>query len=270
MGKAIIIGGKKGGTGKSTLAVNLAGSYAASGAEVIVLDCDDNETCIKFFSRRKNTFEKVWDKTWKEDENLGSDKHVKQFVKRANVSEQNDYTYIECAAKDKDDNLRQDITNLREKYDIVIVDTGGYQNGAFKSALLAADITLIPTSPSQFELEQLPPIFSLIQQMEEQMQLVTGDSEFKLDVRVILNEVVKTQSTEIVDAKKALDACSNFVSLSSVQIPTAKIYKDLPKTGLFLDDLMDPRRATFELLRQEIDGERSVYMQKVGVEGEVV
>jgi len=270
MGKVIITGGKKGGTGKSTLAVNLAGSYAAIGAEVIILDCDDNETCIKFFARRKNTIEQLMDSTWKENVHLSTDKYVKQMAKIISSTSNYDHKYIECAAKDKDENLRQDINNLRKKYDIVIVDTGGYQNRAFKSALLSADITLIPTTPSLYELEQLPPVFSLIQQLEEDTQIASDDPDFRIDARVILNQVIKAQSSELIGAKRALETFSAYVSLSGVQIPSAKIYKDLTKSGLFLDDLKDPRRASLELLRQEINGERPVYMQKQGLELEAV
>ena len=39
---AILVGGEKGGTGKSTVAINLAVEFAKIGQQVLLVDCDED------------------------------------------------------------------------------------------------------------------------------------------------------------------------------------------------------------------------------------
>lgn len=56
--KIISIYSPKGGVGKSTLTVNLAGAYAAQGLKVVVVDTDEQETVYQLFSQaKKPTFD---------------------------------------------------------------------------------------------------------------------------------------------------------------------------------------------------------------------
>ncbi len=41
---AILVGGEKGGTGKSTVAINLAVEFAKTGQHVLLVDCDKQQT----------------------------------------------------------------------------------------------------------------------------------------------------------------------------------------------------------------------------------
>jgi chromosome partitioning protein len=40
---AILVGGEKGGTGKSTVAINLAVEFAKTGHQVLLVDCDKQQ-----------------------------------------------------------------------------------------------------------------------------------------------------------------------------------------------------------------------------------
>jgi MinD superfamily P-loop ATPase len=44
---AILVGGEKGGTGKSTVAINLAVEFAKTGQQVLLVDCDKQQTAAK-------------------------------------------------------------------------------------------------------------------------------------------------------------------------------------------------------------------------------
>ena len=48
----VLIGGEKGGTGKSTIATNLAAYLAGRGADVILLDSDQQSTAARWVERR--------------------------------------------------------------------------------------------------------------------------------------------------------------------------------------------------------------------------
>ena len=49
---AILVGGEKGGTGKSTVAINLAVEFAKTGQHVLLVDCDKQQTAADFAERR--------------------------------------------------------------------------------------------------------------------------------------------------------------------------------------------------------------------------
>src|SRR6476619_2679981 len=50
-----VVGGTKGGSGKSTVATNLAIMLAAAGQDVLLVDADDQETSTDFTNLREST-----------------------------------------------------------------------------------------------------------------------------------------------------------------------------------------------------------------------
>ena len=54
MGNIILIGGTKGGSGKSTIATNIAACLAEAGKSVIIMDADVQGTSAKWAERRVN------------------------------------------------------------------------------------------------------------------------------------------------------------------------------------------------------------------------
>jgi len=263
MGIAINVGGKKGGSGKSTTVINVAGALAHSGHEVIVLDCDDNQTCLKFFQRRKGVYEALTSNDFSKYENDPVQmKFIKDYIKKWGGIEAviQNHPYVECAAKSADENITQDIRNLKNKYDYVIVDTGGYQNNAFKSALAACDMTYIPVQPSQLEIEQLPPVLGLIKELEENFSIAVPD--FSIDARVIINGIEAKKGSKNNRLKQALLQAKEYISCSGVQMPRREAVMSLMEPGLFLHDVKDPGRGTYDVLVQEINGDRALSFVK--------
>jgi len=61
-GQIILIGGEKGGVGKSTITTNIAVEMSYRKAEVIIIDTDPQKTSINWIDRRNELIEK--DKTY--------------------------------------------------------------------------------------------------------------------------------------------------------------------------------------------------------------
>lgn len=116
MGNVICVAQQKGGSGKTTIAVNLAVAYARSGASVALLDTDPQGSLGRWFMTRREAG----------DEDLGF-----STASAWGVS-------YEC---DK----------LRRSYDYVIVDTPPKVDADLRPALREADLVIVPVSASQVD-----------------------------------------------------------------------------------------------------------------------
>lgn len=118
----ILVGGEKGGSGKSCLAQNLA-VYFARDKEAIVLmvDCDPQRTTSDWIQAR-NT-----------DPTLSSINCIQLYGK-----------------------IRNDLLSLNQHYDYVIVDCGGQDNLALRAAMSVADHVIIPLRPKRRDLKTVP------------------------------------------------------------------------------------------------------------------
>lgn len=128
----IVCGGIKGGGGKTTVATNLAVMRALSGRDVLLVDADsmDNRNASDFAALRK--------------EKLG----------------RSDLTAVQLQGK----TLGQEMLRLGEKFDDVIVDVGGQDSINQRSALVVADVLLVPVFPSSFDVWTLENVSGLIEQ----------------------------------------------------------------------------------------------------------
>ena len=130
----VLIGGEKGGTGKSTIATNLAAIQSIKGNDVLLLDTDKQATA---------TF---WAMTRDENED------------RARVA---------CVRK-TGNQIHRELNNLKTKYQNIIIDAGGQDSVELRSCMLAADKFYMPIRPSQFDVWTV----EKINQMVEDAQLI--------------------------------------------------------------------------------------------------
>ncbi len=239
LGKIIVFGNKKGGVGKSLTGINLAGVMANRGDRVCIVDADTNETANSYLRRRNDHSAKL--------EALGKPP----------------LAFIKSELKRPDDSLTRDLKALSAHYDYVIVDTGGYENNAFKTALPVADIVYIPFLPSLVDVEQIVPTLSVIRQVESTLKTIVP--EYQIDVRLIIT-IVEAQSLDLF--REAREACKNlldFCSISGCMIKRVKAIRQLQSDGLTLADVKHKSRASFELLLDEIDGKRKVKLGRMAV-----
>lgn len=128
----IVCGGIKGGGGKTTVATNLAVMRSLTGKDVLLVDADsvDNHNATDFAALRKET--------------LG----------------RSDFTAVQLQGK----SIGQEITRLGEKFDDVVVDVGGQDSVNQRSALVVADILVVPVFPSSFDVWTLDNVATLVGQ----------------------------------------------------------------------------------------------------------
>jgi chromosome partitioning protein len=128
----ITVGGIKGGSGKSTVATNLAVIRATAGSEVLLIDADDQETAADFTMLRN-------------ERNSGAAS----------------YTCIKLTGAA----VRTETLRLASKYQNVIIDTGGRDTTSQRAVLSVAKILLVPFVPRSFDIWTLEKVGELVDEM---------------------------------------------------------------------------------------------------------
>lgn len=128
----IVVGGIKGGSGKTTVATNLAVMRAGRGHDVLLVDADDQETATDFTILRNE----------KREGGAG-------------------YTSIKLTGAA----VRTQVMRLKEKYRDIIIDTGGRDTASQRAAITVADTLLVPFIPRSFDVWTLEKVAALIEEM---------------------------------------------------------------------------------------------------------
>jgi chromosome partitioning protein len=130
----IVVGGIKGGSGKTTIATNLAVIRSAESRDVLLMiDADDQETATDFTILRNERTEG----------NAG-------------------YTSIKLAGPA----VRTQTLRLEGKYQDIIIDTGGRDTTSQRAALTLADLLLVPFVPRSFDIWTLEKVGALVGEMQ--------------------------------------------------------------------------------------------------------
>lgn len=232
----VVFGNKKGGVWKSMTCMNLAGVAANLGMSVCIVDADTNES-INNFLRRRN-------KTNQERESRG----------------EAPYPFIKGELKRPDDILNKDLQNLDKLYDLVLVDTGGYENQAFKTAIQVADCVYLPFLPCQVDIEQLAPTVKVISQTETFISGVVPN--YSIDARLLITGAEHNSRDLVKDAKEVAKGLLPWCSISGIPISVVKAVRTGQDSGLTLSDMKHQKRAMYEMLLDEVLGKRTVAIQR--------
>ena len=104
---------QKGGTGKTTVATNLAVCFAAEGRDVLLIDADPQRSALDWRADRPDAHSPV--------------------------------QTIGLPVK----NLHREMDLFRPKYDVILIDGGGRVTATARAAVLVADFVIVPTLPSK-------------------------------------------------------------------------------------------------------------------------
>jgi chromosome partitioning protein len=129
----IVLGGIKGGAGKSTIAANLAVRRAADVPNVLLIDGDEQETTTLWSATRQET-----------------------------ASERTPgLTCIQLRGKA----ARTEVLKLAPNYSDVVIDVGGRDTATQRAALTTADVVLLPTPPRGPDVWTLDKVAALIEEV---------------------------------------------------------------------------------------------------------
>ena len=126
-----LIGGTKGGTGKSTITSNLAVMLAGQGKDVLVVDADDQNSLTDFAELRKMTF-----------------------------PDGPQFTCVPLLGLA----VRTEVMRLAPKFDHVLIDAGGHDSNSQRAALTVCDTYLVPVPPATFEVWKIGRISALVEE----------------------------------------------------------------------------------------------------------
>lgn len=210
-GRVIALLNQKGGAGKTTLATHLAGEFALQGWQVTLLDADPQQSALDWAHRRLQS------------------------------GQQRLYGVFGLAR----DSLHQEAPQVAHNADLVIIDGPPRVAAIARSALLAADLVLIPVQPSAYD----------VWASHEMVQLVAEARVFRPQLRaafVINRRVVGTvigREARAALADQPFDAVQTDVSQRIA-------FADSVAAGMLACELAPDGRAASEITALARDVER--------------
>jgi chromosome partitioning protein len=202
----IVVGGIKGGSGKTTVATNLAVIRSKDGRDVLLIDADDQETATDFTILRNE----------RSDGNAG-------------------YTSIKLTGTA----VRSQTQRLMDKYQDIIIDTGGRDTTSQRAALTVADVLLVPFVPRSFDVWTLEKVGALVAEMQP--------ANPRLKAYTFLNRADSRGQ----DNADAVEVLRETESLAFIDTPlgTRKAFSNAAAQGIAVTELRpaDPK-ATDEMM----------------------
>src|SRR5262245_1043130 len=124
----LVVGGTKGGSGKTLLVSNLTAMRATAGRDVLLIDADEQGSAMDFTQQRQ---------------------HRQGHA---------DYTAIQT----RDTDVAVQAQRMREKYVDILIDAGGRDTASQRAALAVADVFLVPFVPTSVDLWTADVIVTLL------------------------------------------------------------------------------------------------------------
>jgi chromosome partitioning protein len=129
----ITVGGIKGGSGKTTVATNLAVMRSLAGSDVLLIDADDQETASDF-----------------------------TVIRNDNREGGAGYTSIKLTGPA----VRTETLRLRDKYTDIVIDTGGRDTTSQRAAIAVSDVLLVPFVPRSFDIWTIEKAAEVVSEMQ--------------------------------------------------------------------------------------------------------
>ena len=127
----VLVGGEKGGTGKSSVSCSLAAMRSMAGYDVLLVDADHQGSAQE------------WAKV------------------RAEYSETKPLASITCVAK-HGTKAGHDVALMKPRFDDIIVDAGGRDSVELRACMVICERMVIPVRPSQFDTWTLGRMLQLV------------------------------------------------------------------------------------------------------------
>lgn len=207
----VVIGGIKGGSGKTTLATNLTQMLASTSKKVLLVDADEQKSSSDWVDQRLSlNIETKW-------------------------------TTIQLSGKA----IHSQINKLSSDYDNIIIDVGGRDTTSQRSALIIADTFLIPFKPRCFDIWTIGSVRTLINEITsvnsklESIAVINqadskgNDNSEAYEILSEFNEI-KTIPSTIGLRKSFSNAASNGLSIFELKNKDQKAIQEMKEVYSYI------------------------------------
>jgi len=207
----VVVGGVKGGTGKTTIATNLAVLRSRENKKVLLVDADEQQSTTTWASQRD--------------------------VMGIPTS----WVTIQLTGKA----VYSQLEKMRNDYDDIIVDVGGRETRSLRAAIAIADIFVIPFQPRSFDIWTIGDVKSIIAEMKQvndKLQCVAlinradfsgNDNDDTLNIIQECDDIECFQSP-IKTRKAFANAASDGLGVCEMQKPDPKAIQEITALYDFL------------------------------------
>lgn len=205
----LVVGGVKGGCGKTTIATNLTVLRSSQKKKVLLVDADEQNTASD------------WAAT------------------RVSLGIPTEWTTIRLSGKSIDFQIEK----LRHDFDDIIIDVGGRDTTSQRSALLIADVLLLPFKPRSFDVWTLGKVKSIISEIKTINK--------KLICLAVINEADPKGSDN--DEAKEILAESDEIKCLPISIGRRKSFGNAGSDGLGVSELKTQDKKAIQEIQSLLD-----------------
>lgn len=203
----ILIGGEKGGTGKTTIASNLAVLFATDGRDVLLVDTDTQRSAASWLQIR-------------EEEGVQPKISCVQLAGRGSVL--------------------SEVRKLSPRYDDLVIDAGGRDSYELREAMTLAQVMIIPTQPSQFDIHSL----ATMDRMLEEVKVVNPN----LLAFILVNRAPVHPGMTDTDDARAFIADMRNIRLTDAVLRDRAIFRRAAAAGMSVVEMPRPdEKASAEI-----------------------
>ena len=232
--KVIVVGNEKGGSGKSTLSIHLAVSYLYSGYKVATIDLDGRQgTLTRYIENRVR---------YAEENKLDLPMPEHLVVTPSQFSNKR-------SSEEDEKQLNDEIKDLKNDYDVIVIDTPGTFSHLSNAGHKNADILVTPVNDSLVDID-------VIANIDPNTKEIISESQYTENIREIQKKRAELGKDELIwivlrnrishiDAKnkrevdailKVLQEKLGFMYISG--IGERVVYREMFLKGLTILDLL--------------------------------
>jgi chromosome partitioning protein len=166
----VVVASEKGGTGKTTIATNLAVTRAQNASDVLVVDADPQRSAMDFVTVREE------------------EGHTPELTCSAIFGR----------------GIGAELRKLNPKFDDIIVDVGGRDSTTLRSALLTADVLVVPFLPSQYDtwgIELMDGLVGEVLSMNDKLRTIAFLNKVDTNPRIGLSDEASHFAAEFKNLK---------------------------------------------------------------------